>query len=177
MAVLHLVRVRSRDLIRSSGVGRADGHVLPFVLIAVVVLGVTGLLLIPDSPDPAFMPDETLRAELGLGDRDVVHRVRLTGGATETSEPVELSVAPGVWVEFVTTDWHVHEIAFELDSLSSAARDFLEGSDQVASPPLLRRDSRFVISLEGAPPGRYPYTLQGNGAQGRGVVVVVEPNP
>jgi hypothetical protein len=47
-----------------------------------------------------------------------------------------------------------------------------ERTDQVASPPLLRLDSRYVVDFEGGPPGRYPYLLEGSGAAGRGVVVV-----
>lgn len=125
--------------------------------------------------DPSLQPDEVLQAELGLTTGDVVHRITLTGGEIERADPAALSVEPGDVVEFVTTDWLIHEVIFEADSVGSTRWSFLNGTDQAASPPLINRDSRFVISFEGAPPGRYPYLLEGNGAMGRGVIVVAEP--
>jgi len=122
--------------------------------------------------DSELRPDEVLQAELGLTDRDRVHRVTILGGAREVATPAETTIAPGAYVEFVTSDWLVHEVRFELDSLDVDARAFLESTDQVASPPMLRLDSRYVLDFEDGPPGRYPYILEGNGAPGRGVVVV-----
>ncbi len=127
-------------------------------------------------PDPSLRPDEVLRSELGLTDRDAVHRVAITGGDRDTADPVETRVEPGAFVEFATGDWLVHEVIFELDSLGPEARAFLEDSDQVASPPLVQRDARFVVDFEGAPAGRYPFVLLGSGESGRGVVIVV-PKP
>ena len=122
--------------------------------------------------DSELQPDEVLRAELGLTDRDEVHRVVITGGDVELAAPQATTIRPGAYLEFVTGDWFVHEIIFELDSLLPEARAFLERTDQVASPPLLRLDSRYVVDFEGSPPGRYPFILEGSGAEGRGVVVV-----
>jgi len=86
-------------------------------------------------------------------------------------------VAPGEFVQFVSGDWLVHELAFDLDSLSADRRDFLVRTRQAESPPLLERDSRFVLSFVEAPPGRYPYSLAGNREPGRGLIVVVAPEP
>jgi len=122
--------------------------------------------------NPELQPDELLRSELGLTDRDEVHRVVITGGDVELAAPQATTIPPGAYLEFVTGDWFVHEITFELDSMHPLARAFLESTDQVASPPLLRLDSRYVVDFEGGPPGRYPYLLEGSGAVGRGVVVV-----
>lgn len=118
-------------------------------------------------------PDSLLQAELGLTDRDEVHRVTLTGGEAEVLDPVETQVPPDAWVEFATTDWRVHVVRFEVDSLSAEARAFLEETDQVASPPLVDKDSRFVVSFADAPAGRYPFVVEGNGEPARGVVAVV----
>ncbi len=128
-----------------------------------------------EPPDPALQPDETLRAELGLTGGDRVHRVALTGGASERADPAALSIDPGAHVEFVTMDWLVHEVIFEADSVGAAGWRFLFGTDQTASPPLIDLGSRYVLSFEEAPPGRYPYLLEGNGAPGRGVIVVRDP--
>ena len=51
----------------------------------------------------------------------------------------------------------------------------LERADQLASPPLIYRDSRYVLAFEGAPAGKYPYAIEGNGRPGRGVIVVGDP--
>jgi len=122
--------------------------------------------------DPELQPDEVLRSELGLTDRDEVYRVVITGGYAELAAPRATTIPPGAYLEFVTGDWFVHEISFEVDSMLPDVRAFLESTDQVASPPLLRLDSRYVVDFEGSPPGRYPFVLVGNGAEGRGVVVV-----
>ena len=125
-------------------------------------------------PDPTLQPDTVLQNELGLTLDDRVYRVSVTGGEVERSDPAALSIESGSYVQFVTTDWLVHEVRFETDSLGAAQRAFLERTDQVASPPLIERDSRYVLSFVEAPPGRYGYRLEGNGQAGRGVIVVVE---
>jgi len=126
-------------------------------------------------PDPTLQPDEVLQAELGLTLGDHVYRIALTGGAVERAEPAAISIEPGAYVEFATTDWLIHEVLFETDSLGAEERAFLEKTDQVASPPLLERGSRYVLSFVGAPPGRYTYRLEGNGRPARGVIVVAAP--
>ena len=138
-------------------------------------MGVSALLLLSCGADPKLQPDEVLQSELGLTLRDRVHRITLTGGEAERAEPVAVSVAPGAYVEFITADWFVHEVIFTADSLGAEQRAFLERTDQVASPPLVHRDSRYVLAFEGAPAGRYPYTIEGNGRAGRGVIVVGDP--
>lgn len=128
-------------------------------------------------PDPDTLPDDLLRAELGLTPADRVHRVKLSGGETEHADPVMVSIEPGSHVEFVTADWLIHEVIFETDSVRGARWDFLERTDQTASPPLIDRESRYVLTFVGAPAGRYPYRIEGNGGPGRGVIVVAEPAP
>ena len=123
-------------------------------------------------PDPELMPDQRLQDELGFSPRDEVHRISITGGEQESVVPREVIVPDDAYVEFVTTDSWVHEVRFELDSLQRSARDFLERTDQVASPPMVNADSRFVVFMEDAPPGRYPFLVVGNGAPTRGAVVV-----
>jgi plastocyanin len=128
-------------------------------------------------PDPELLPDAQLQTELGLDERDRVFTVALTTGVGERAAPDSVTVAPGDFVQFVSQDWLVHEVIFEVDSLPAAARAFLERTGQSASPPLLQRGARFVLSAVDAPEGRYPYLLEGNRAAGRGVVVVASPPP
>lgn len=122
--------------------------------------------------DLSLRPDSVLRAELGLTDGDRVHRVAISGGAQEGLSADSVELLPGDWMEFVTLDWWVHEVRFEADSLAPEARTFLERTDQMASPPLVNKDERFVLSFAGAPEARYPFVVEGNGAPARGVVVV-----
>lgn len=135
-------------------------------------LPVALLLSVACKARPELRPDELLKEELGLTDYDEVHRIAVTGGDFERVEPSEVRVRPGAYVQFMTTDWRVHEVLFEVDSLSAEARRFLESTDQVASPPLLRKESRFVVWFDDAPEGRYPFVVEGNTGPGRGVVVV-----
>jgi plastocyanin len=128
-----------------------------------------------EQSDPSLQADELLQTELGLTASDEVHRVALAGGRVERADPAALSIEPGAFVEFVTTDWLIHEVVFEPDSLGGDLWSFLERTDQTASPPLIDQDARYVLTFEGAPPGRYPYRLEGNGAAGRGVIIVTEP--
>jgi len=165
-----LRRVRSRgERLRRTLTARGKRPRFPglFPLLAGIMLAVVAC-----GADPELQPDEVLRVELGMTDRDEIHRVLVTGGEIERSEPAEATVPPGAFVEFVTGDWLIHEVIFELDSLGTAARAFLERTDQTSSPPLIQRDSRFVVSFEDAPEGRYPYRLEGNGRPSRGAVVV-----
>lgn len=118
-------------------------------------------------------PDGRLQRELGLDPSDTVHEVVLHGGMPGALDPVEATVAPGDYLQFVTADSWIHEISFDADSLTASGRAFMDGLDQMASPPLVSRGSRFVVSFDGAPAGRYPYLVLGNGAPKRGAVVVV----
>ena len=159
-----------RDVRSRSGEGpRMTG---PFLFLA---LTVPVLAAGCDSRDPELIPDSYLQSELGLTRDDRVHTIGLTGGVSERAEPATTSVLPGEYVQFVSSDWLIHEVAFQVDSLRSSLRAFLERTGQTASPPLLQRGSRFVLSFVDAPPGRYPYALVGNRGPGRGVIVVLDP--
>lgn len=125
-----------------------------------------------EKPDPELVPDAVLQSELGLTPDDRVHTVRVSTGSSEVADPPSVSVRPGDYVQFVSSDFFVHEVAFLLDSLGTTARAFLERTGQSASPPLLERDARFVVSFVAAPPGRYPYALSGNREPGGGAIVV-----
>jgi hypothetical protein len=122
-----------------------------------------------------LQPDDVLRRELGLGDDDEVHRIVLTAGSGERVDPVETVVPPGAWVEFVSGDFRIHEVRFVTEEMAAEVSGFLERTDQLDSPPLVARDARFVVSFSDAPPGRFPFSVEGETAPGRGVVIVVPP--
>lgn len=122
-----------------------------------------------DRPDPEL---ENAKA-LGFPSGARLHRVTLGGrGAEEHAVPTLVSAVPGDGVEFVTVDHRVHTVVFLPDSLSDEARSFLESTDQMASPPLVSRGSRFILRLRGAPGGRYAFMSEGHGGTAFGVVEV-----
>jgi hypothetical protein len=145
------------------------------VRLATLCVALAGAITACEAADPSLIPDQRLQAELGMTMDDRVHTVGLSTGIAERADPDSLVVQPGEFVQFVSGDWLVHEMAFELDSLGDEPRAFLERTGQTASPPLLQRDSRFVLSFVDAPAGRYPYALAGNREPGRGVIVVAAP--
>ena len=120
-------------------------------------------------------PDEVdgLRRALGLSSDAEIHQVNLGGrGAEEHAVPAVIRAQPGDAVEFRTVDHRVHTVAFVLDSLAPAVREFLEATGQKASAPLVRRGSRFMVRLQDAPPGRYVFVTEGHGGMARGVLQV-----
>ncbi|MEX2466117.1 MAG: hypothetical protein WD995_04360 [Gemmatimonadota bacterium] len=167
MALLHLVRDRAGLLKGSSQVRR---------WIASAALAVGLLAVAACQPgDSELSPDRRLQSELGLDLRDRVHEVLLSAGPARAAEPEETLVRPGDYLQFVTTDSWIHELIFEADSLAPGALAFMEELDQLASPPMVSRGSRFVVSFVEAPEGRYPYRVEGNRAPVRGVIVVATP--
>jgi len=116
-----------------------------------------------------------LQSELGLEPLDRVHSVGLYGGAEARAEPAELTISPGEYVQFVTGDSWIHELRFEVEAMSAEAVAFMTELDQLSSPPLVSRGSRFVLSFVGAPAGRYPYRVEGNGPSTFGALVVEAP--
>ena len=139
-------------------------------------MSLAGLVVACERSDPELRPGQVLRDSLDLGDHDRVHRIRLgTLDQRETPDPAFVEVQEGDYVEFFSADRGVHAISFTLDSLPSAAAQFLRSSGQEGSPPLVLPGARFVVLFAGAPPGRYPFVVVGNGTEARGAVVVGEP--
>lgn len=125
--------------------------------------------------DEADLP-EPLRGVVELDGDAVLHTVTL-GGRDEGRrvQPPELRVAPGDAVQFVTADGRPHAIEFGPRGLAPALRSFLDGTDQLTSPPMVNRESRFVVTFRRAPEGVYPFRCRNHPDRGRGRVVVTEP--
>lgn len=138
------------------------------------------LLLLPtvgcEPVDPTLRPDEQLVSELGLTEMDRVHTVSLATGVAERADPDSILIRPGDFLQFVSTDWLIHEVHFDTAAMSERASSFLVITGQTASPPLLQRGAKFVLSFTDAPPGSYPFRLEGNREPGRGVIVVAPPS-
>jgi plastocyanin len=143
------------------------------VLIAALVLPLAGCGEQMGNPNP---PDALLQDSLGLSADDRVHRVVMgTRDGAEFVDPVEVTLEPGGFVEFFAEDRRVRTVSFLADSLSSEQADFLRARGQDRSPPLLELESRYLVTFEDAPLGRYPFVVEGNARRIFGAVVVGSP--
>lgn len=123
--------------------------------------------------DPGLDPEQEAGRALGLPAGARLHRVTLGGrGAEEHAVPRRIEAAPGDAVEFLSVDHRVHVVTFPADSLLPEARAYLERTRQAGSAPLAFRGSRFLLLLDGAPPGRYPFVSEGHGGVMGGVIEV-----
>ncbi len=101
------------------------------------------------------------------------HEVVLGGrGAIEHVVPTHIAVRSGSRVDFVTADHRIHTVTFLLDDMTTAAREFLRRTDQVSSPPLITRGTRFVVTFADAPTGFYPFRVRSHGDPVDGAIVV-----
>lgn len=122
-------------------------------------------------------PDPELEGARALGLEGGARLLRVTLGGRGSEEhvlPQRILARPGDAVEFVTVDHRIHRLEFPRDSLSVESYDFLVASGSEASPPLHARGSRFLLFLEGAPLGRYPFLSLGHGGVAHGVIEIAE---
>lgn len=144
---------------------------------AVLVLCLLGAAACGEQGNPN-PPDQLLQDSLGLSGGDRVHRVVLgTRDGDEFADPVQVTIEPGAFVEFFSEDRRVRTVSFFVDSVAPAQAEFLRSTGQDRSPPLVEIESRFLVSFEGAPPGRYPFVVEGNQRAIPGTVVVASPEP
>jgi plastocyanin len=104
-----------------------------------------------------------------------VHDFVIAGQAdTDSIAPAAVRVQVGDAVRFTTGDHRTHAMAFDADRLDPPIREYLERTNQLRGPPLVNRGASWVVVLEDAPPGRYPFLCRSHDA--RGVVVVGRPD-
>lgn len=101
-------------------------------------------------------------------DRGVsLHDVTIRGmAATDSILPASVEARSGDVVRFTTDDHRTHAMAFEADRLDPAVRQYLEETNQLRGPPLVNRGGAWVVILEDAPPGRYPFLCRSHDARG-----------
>jgi plastocyanin len=104
-----------------------------------------------------------------------VHDFVIAGQAdTDSIAPAGVRAQVGDAVRFTTGDHRTHAMAFDADRLAPPIREYLERTNQLRGPPLVNRGASWVVVLEDAPPGRYPFLCRSHDA--RGVVVVGRPD-
>lgn len=100
-----------------------------------------------------------------------VHEVRISGAAaTDTIDPAMLEVEVGDAVRFVVEDRRPHALAFTVDALAAPVREYLERTGQLRGPPLVNQGASWVVILEDAPAGRYPFHCRSHDAAGEIIV-------
>lgn len=118
-------------------------------------------------------PYSEVRERLDVDPRREIHEVTIGGrGDEEHVVPTILEIPADAIVVFTTVDGRVHTVSFPEDSLALDAALFLERTAQMRSPPLVDRGSRFVLTFEGAPGGRYRFRSEGPGGEAWGTLVV-----
>jgi plastocyanin len=82
-------------------------------------------------------------------------------------DPAVLQANQGDVVRFTARDRGSHAIVFDSPALDSVAREYLERTGQLRGPPLITTGSAWVITLDGAPAGDYPFRCMTHAATGR----------
>lgn len=95
---------------------------------------------------------DTIELPAGVDLHDVAVR---TGEQYRDFEPRQVQARPGDYFRFTTRDSRTHAIVFEPGD--PAVRNWLESTGQLRSPPLVTNGASWVISLEKAPLGSYPF--------------------
>ncbi len=122
---------------------------------------------------PATLELDGIAVQLERGAR--VHDVTvMSAGPTDSIAPATVQAAPGDAIRFVTGDHRTHSIGFDLEFVDPMVREYLERTSQLRGPPLVNRGSAWIVVLEGAPPGRYPFLCRTHGT--RGILLVQDPD-
>lgn len=140
---------------------------LAFALAACEGAGIGG-----EDPPVLELGDETVQLEEGTALVDF--RLAATGRNAGIT-PDTAGARPGDVVRFTAGDETTHAVAFDEAALSSEARAFLERTGQLRGPPLVDKGTSWVVSLEGAPPGEYPFVCLAHQTRGRLRVRPAEP--
>lgn len=109
------------------------------------------------------LANDTIQLQEGVSLVDISVR----RGEDGDFEPAAAQAAPGDVVRFTAEDNAGHALVFESNSLAADAREFLERTGQMRGPPLIEEGSSWVVTLEGAPAGEYPFRCSTHNAAGR----------
>lgn len=109
---------------------------------------------------------ELLHDTIQLADSVRLVDVTVERTADGDFDPASIQARTDDLVRFTAKDAGGHAIMFDGGRLDDAARDFLENSGQLRSPPLITADAAWIITLAGAPPGQYPFRCTTHSAEG-----------
>lgn len=103
-----------------------------------------------------------------------LHDVRVRRDASGDFDPAVIAAKQGDVVRFTAADRGGHAIVFEGAALAADVRDYLERTGQLRGPPLITTNAAWVITLDGAPAGEYPFRCSTHDVAGR---LTVSANP
>jgi plastocyanin len=109
---------------------------------------------------------DTIQLEASVNLIDV--RIR-TGQASHFAPDTIRAHAKDV-LRFTSADALTHAVLFDAAGMTAGMREFLERTSQLRGPPLLSAGSSWVLNLDGAPVGVYPFTCLGHNAHGALIV-------
>jgi plastocyanin len=116
-----------------------------------------------EGPRVLELAHDTIRLPAGVSLKQI-DVARRDGGEFE---PATIQARQGDMVRFTARDRGSHAIVFDGAALDSVARDYLERTGQLRGPPLITTDAAWIITLDGAPPGEYPFRCTTHDASGR----------
>jgi plastocyanin len=119
-----------------------------------------------EGPRVLELANDTIRLDVGVALLDVTVR----RGTEGDFEPASVEARTGDVVRFVAADNGGHALVFESTALAADAREFLERTGQLRSPPLITSGSSWVVTLAGAPAGHYPFRCSTHSTTGRLIV-------
>jgi plastocyanin len=106
----------------------------------------------PAPPPQAVLVVDGDTVRLGPGARLAEVAVR---AAAPHFDPASLELRPGDVARFTTQDRGPHALVFDEAGTDEVARAFLEHTGQLRGLPLLAEGEAWIVSLTGAPAGRY----------------------
>ncbi|MBR9990839.1 MAG: hypothetical protein KFH98_13845 [Gemmatimonadetes bacterium] len=109
------------------------------------------------------LANDTIRLEAGV---EIVE-VEVRRSADGEFDPAAVEAHTGDVVRFVAGDNGGHAIVFESMALTADVREYLERTGQLRSPPLITTGASWVVTLEGAPAGDYPFRCSTHSVSGR----------
>lgn len=126
--------------------------------------------VVPDRPAELEL-DDGRTVELPAGAQ--IHAVRVGQGPSGAEQfiPDTVRARPGDVVRFIAGDGASHAVVFQENLLSPDARSYLESTGRLRGPPLVARETSWIVGLEEAPGGVYPFLCTVHAADG---VMIVE---
>lgn len=126
--------------------------------------------VVPDRPAELEL-DDGRTVELPAGAQ--IHAVRVGQGPSGAEQfiPDTVRARPGDVVRFIAGDRASHAVVFQENLLSPDALSYLEDTGRLRGPPLISRETSWVVGLEDAPAGLYPFLCTVHAVDG---VMIVE---
>jgi hypothetical protein len=97
------------------------------------------------------------------------------GPGGEEIAPDSVEVQPGERVDFHTLDGSPRVARFRVVGLDEDQYRFLTQGSGLSSPPLVAANTHWVVDFDRAPPGRYPFEVEGPRGTVGGVLWVGPP--